>query len=94
MKNVVLSFILFLFFLVTSFGQSQMSALQIEGKEVYKGDDVVFRQIDEHHCMNTSEHLKNNYMVLGNLQPFYLAMVRLCHQTLLLTNLILLHRQE
>ncbi len=41
---------------------------QIEGKEVYKGDDVVFHQIDEHTWVGTGNAMSNEslYLVEGN----------------------------
>ena len=46
MKKMIFTMILFTSFQVAVF--AQMPAPQIDGKEVYKGEDVVFHQIDEH----------------------------------------------
>lgn len=66
MKKLVLSIILFTSFQVASF--AQMPASQIEGKEVYKGDDVVFHQIDEHTWVGTGRVMFNEsvYLVEGS----------------------------
>src|ERR1035437_3050469 len=65
MKKLVLSIILFTSFQIASF--AQMGAPQIEGKEVYKGEDVVFHQIDEHTWIGTGHVMFNEsvYLVEG-----------------------------
>jgi hydroxyacylglutathione hydrolase len=47
---------------------AQMGAAQIEGKEVFKNDDVVFHQIDEHTWVGTGHLMANEsvYLVEGN----------------------------
>lgn len=66
MKKIVLSIILFASFQVASL--AQMPAPQIEGKEVYKGEDVVFRQIDEHTWFGSGHVMASEslYLVEGN----------------------------
>jgi glyoxylase-like metal-dependent hydrolase (beta-lactamase superfamily II) len=66
MKKIVLSIILFASFQVASL--AQMPASQIEGKEVYKGEDVVFRQIDEHTWVGSGHVMASEslYLVEGN----------------------------
>jgi hydroxyacylglutathione hydrolase len=66
MKEFVLSIVLVIFFQVISSAQS--GGLQIEGKEVFKNDDVVFHQIDEHTWVGTGHLLYNEslYLVEGN----------------------------
>ena len=51
---------------VASFAQT--GAVQIEGKEVFKNDDVVFRQIDEHTWVGSGHLMANEslYLVEGN----------------------------
>jgi hydroxyacylglutathione hydrolase len=66
MKNTVLSIVLISFSQLASF--AQIGGLQIEGKEVFKNDDVVFHQIDDHTWVGTG-HLASNeslYLVEGN----------------------------
>jgi hydroxyacylglutathione hydrolase len=46
MKKLVSSVILFSFIEAATI--AQMSAPQIEGKEVFKNEDIIFHQIDEH----------------------------------------------
>ncbi len=55
------------FFSLFHFSFAQM-ATQIEGKEVYSGDDVVFHQIDEHTWVGTGKLMSNEslYLVEGN----------------------------
>lgn len=66
MKKLVLSIILFASFQLALF--AQMPASQIEGKEVYKGEDVVFRQIDEHTWVGSGHVMASEslYLVEGN----------------------------
>jgi hydroxyacylglutathione hydrolase len=66
MKEIVLSLILITFSQVASLAQS--AGPQIEGKEVFKNDDVVFHQIDEHTWVGTGHLLYNEslYLVEGN----------------------------
>lgn len=66
MKEFVLSIILVTFFQVASLAQS--GDVQIEGKEVFKNDDVVFHQIDEHTWVGTGHMLYNEslYLIEGN----------------------------
>ena len=66
MKNLVLSIVLVSLSQLASF--AQMGGLQIEGKEVFSNDDVVFHQIDDHTWVGTG-HLSANesiYLVEGN----------------------------
>lgn len=65
MKKNVLCIILFACFQVASF--AQMPAPQIEGKEVYKGEDVVFHQIDEHTWIGSGHVMASEsiYLVEG-----------------------------
>jgi len=57
---------LFTSFQLASF--AQMPASQIEGKEVYKGEDVIFRQIDEHTWIGSGHLMASEslYLVEGN----------------------------
>lgn len=66
MRKLVLSIILFASFQLASL--AQMPASQIEGKEVYKGEDVVFRQIDEHTWIGSGHVMASEslYLVEGN----------------------------
>ena len=65
MKKLILSIILFTSFQVATF--AQMPASQIEGKEVYKGEDVVFHQIDEHTWIGSGHVMASEslYLVEG-----------------------------
>lgn len=66
MKNLLLSIILITLSQLSSF--AQMGGLQIEGEEVFKNDDIVFHQIDDHTWVGTG-HLSSNeslYLVEGN----------------------------
>ena len=66
MKNLLLSIILITASQLAIF--AQMGAPQFEGKEVFKNDDVVFHQIDEHTWVGTG-HLSANesiYLIEGN----------------------------
>ena len=66
MKQILFSILLLSFFQLASF--AQMGAVQIEGEEVYSGDDVVFHQIDEHTWVGTGHLMSNEslYLVEGN----------------------------
>lgn len=66
MKEVILTMALFISFQVASLAQA--ATVQIEGKEVFKNDDVVFRQIDEHTWVGTGHLMSNEslYLVEGN----------------------------
>jgi hydroxyacylglutathione hydrolase len=65
MKNLLLSTVLILFqFLL----YAQTKALEIAGKEVFKNEDVIFHQIDEHTWVGTGNLTINEslYLVEGN----------------------------
>lgn len=66
MKEFVLSIIIFIFLQVASFAQT--ADVQIEGKEVFKNEDVVFHQIDEHTWVGSGHLVYNEslYLVEGN----------------------------
>ncbi len=66
MKRIVSSFIIVIIFQVALFAQTEDS--QIGGKEIYKGDDVVFHQIYEHTWVGTGHLVFNEslYLVEGN----------------------------
>jgi hydroxyacylglutathione hydrolase len=66
MKELQLSIVLVVFFQIESF--AQMGTAQIEGKEVFKNDDVVFHQIDEHTWVGTGHLIYNEslYLVEGS----------------------------
>jgi hydroxyacylglutathione hydrolase len=66
MKKLLLFVALFAFLQFAPF--AQMGGLQIEGKEVFKNDDVVFRQIDEHTWVGSGHMMANEslYLVEGN----------------------------
>jgi hydroxyacylglutathione hydrolase len=66
MNKVLLSVLLFASFQLTSF--AQMGGLQIEGKEVFKNDDVIFHQIDEHTWVGSGHVMANEslYLAEGN----------------------------
>ena len=42
---------------------AQMPKMNIEGKEVYKGDDVVFHQIDDHTWVGTGHVMSNESFI-------------------------------
>jgi hydroxyacylglutathione hydrolase len=67
MKFFLLSFAIFSF-LITTFCQGQMSAPQIEGKEVFKNEDIIFHQIDEHTWVGSGHLMASEslYLVEGN----------------------------
>ena len=66
MKNLVLSIFLLVLFQFASL--AQMGAPQIEGKEVFKNDDVAFRQIDDHTWVGSGHMMASEslYLVEGN----------------------------
>jgi glyoxylase-like metal-dependent hydrolase (beta-lactamase superfamily II) len=66
MKNLVLSIFLLVLFQFASL--AQMGAPQIEGKEVFKNDDVAFRQIDEHTWVGSGHMMASEslYLVEGD----------------------------
>ena len=66
MKKSILVLILLASFQFSTF--AQMPAPQIEGKEVYKGEDVVFHQIDEHTWIGSGHLMASEslYLVEGN----------------------------
>jgi hydroxyacylglutathione hydrolase len=66
MKKALFSILFVAFFQVASF--AQMGNMQIDGKEVFKNDDVVFHQIDEHTWVGTGHMAANEslYLVEGN----------------------------
>lgn len=66
MKLAILSILLIAVFQSLSFAQAPAS--QIEGKEVFKNDDVVFHQIDEHTWVGTGHVMSNEslYLVEGS----------------------------
>lgn len=66
MKKSILVLILLISFQFTTF--AQMPAPQIDGKEVYKGEDVIFRQIDEHTWIGSGHLMASEslYLAEGN----------------------------
>lgn len=66
MKKLVISVFLVALFQAALF--AQMGAAQIEGKEVFKNDDVVFRQIDEHTWVGSGHIMASEslYLVEGS----------------------------
>jgi glyoxylase-like metal-dependent hydrolase (beta-lactamase superfamily II) len=66
MKRIILSILLTAVFQSLSFAKAPAS--QIEGKEVFKNDDVVFHQIDEHTWVGTGHVMSNEslYLVEGS----------------------------
>jgi hydroxyacylglutathione hydrolase len=66
MNKLMLSVLSLTFIQVTSF--AQMPAAQIGGKEVFKNDDIIFRQIDEHTWVGTGHMMSNEslYLVEGS----------------------------
>jgi glyoxylase-like metal-dependent hydrolase (beta-lactamase superfamily II) len=68
MKKIKLSAALFFFLLITALCQGQMNAPQIAGAEVYKGDDVIFHQIDDHTWVGSGHMMASEslYLVEGN----------------------------
>jgi hydroxyacylglutathione hydrolase len=65
MKKSVLSIFFPILFQITAF--AQMGASQIDGKEVFKNDDVVFRQIDDHTWVGSGHMMASEslYLVEG-----------------------------
>lgn len=66
MKQTILTIIFTAAFQIASVAQP--GGVQIQGEEVYKGDDVVFHQIDEHTWIGTGHEMANEslYLVEGN----------------------------
>jgi glyoxylase-like metal-dependent hydrolase (beta-lactamase superfamily II) len=66
MKIPVLTIIISFFSFTMSFAQEE--SIQILGKEVFKNEDVIFRQIDEHTWVGTGHEMYNEslYLVEGN----------------------------
>ena len=66
MKNLVFTIVLATFSQIASFAQA--ATPQIGGKEVFKNDDVVFHQIDDHTWVGTGNKMSNEslYLVEGN----------------------------
>jgi hydroxyacylglutathione hydrolase len=66
MKNLIFSIVLVVFCQIASFAQARIP--QFEGKEVFKNDDVVFHQIDEHTWVGTGNKMSNEslYLVEGS----------------------------
>lgn len=65
MKKIVSSIILFT--LIQAVTIAQMSAPQIEGKEVFKNEDIIFHQIDEHTWVGSGHLMASEslYLVEG-----------------------------
>lgn len=65
MKKIVSCISLLVFSIFASF--AQMPAPQIEGKKVYKGEDVIFHQIDEHTWIGSGHLMASEslYLVEG-----------------------------
>ncbi|HEX2396453.1 MAG TPA: MBL fold metallo-hydrolase [Bacteroidales bacterium] len=61
MKKLVFSVILVTFLQIVF---AQQAAAQVEGKEVFKNDDVVFHQIDEHTWVGTGHMMYNESLYL------------------------------
>jgi len=66
MKKLVLTTVILMIFCLSTF--AQMPETQIGGKEVFKNDDVVFHQIDDHTWVGTGHVMYNEsvYLVEGN----------------------------
>jgi len=66
MKRSLLSILIVLIFQIASLAQPV--GVQIEGKEVFKNDDVVFRQIDDHTWVGSGHQMANEslYLVEGS----------------------------
>lgn len=64
MNKLLFSVVLLALFQIVS---AQQATVQIEGKEVFKNDDVVFHQIDEHTWVGTGHMMYNEslYLVEG-----------------------------
>lgn len=58
---------LILLFIVVStlVSSAQMRGLQMEGKEVFKHDDIVFHQIDDHTWVGNGHLASNESLFLG-----------------------------
>ncbi len=69
MKTFTLTIILFLFLQIFSFAQTGT----LPGKEVFKNDDVVFHQVDEHTWIGTGHMMYNESMYL--LEGYYKALL-------------------
>ena len=65
MKKLIVFISLFVFAQLTTFAQPKF---QIDGEEVYKGEDVVFHKIDDHTWVGTGKVMSNEslYLVEGN----------------------------
>ncbi len=66
MKNLYLLSIVLISFI--SFVSCSQPSMQIDGKEVYSGDDVVFHEIDEHTWVGTGHMMSNEslYLIEGS----------------------------
>jgi glyoxylase-like metal-dependent hydrolase (beta-lactamase superfamily II) len=66
MKKSVLTVLCGLVFMVTSLAQP--GSVQIEGKEVFKNEDVVFRQIDDHTWIGSGHQMASEslYLIEGS----------------------------
>jgi hydroxyacylglutathione hydrolase len=66
MKKLILSIIPVLF--LQGISSAQSGDVQINGKEVFKNDEVVFHQIDEHTWVGTGNRVYNEslYLIEGN----------------------------
>lgn len=65
MKKLIFSIVILVSFQIASFAQA--TPPQIGGKEVFKNDDVVFHQIDDHTWVGTGNKMSNEslYLVEG-----------------------------
>ncbi len=77
MKNLLLSFVLFVFVASAAVAQpggqgmppqGMMPRMQFEGEEVYSGEDVVFHKIDDHTWVGTGHVMSNEslYLIEGS----------------------------
>ena len=66
MKKLVLTTVILMIFCLSTF--AQMPETQIGGKEVFKNDDVVFHQIDDHTWVGAGHVMYNEsvYLVEGS----------------------------
>jgi hydroxyacylglutathione hydrolase len=66
MKKLVFATVILISFCLSTF--AQMPAMQIGGKEVFKNDDVVIHQIDDHTWVGTGHMMANEsiYLVEGS----------------------------
>jgi hydroxyacylglutathione hydrolase len=62
MKNTVLSIVLFI--VIQSASLAQPGGVQIEGKEVFRNEDVIFRQIDEHTWIGSGHMMASETLYL------------------------------